>query len=374
MFILMILATAMQVTNKRSAVQEALCWLARHQREDGSWGDRKDRCAHACEKVNVLPCTVEKVAPLLRALGDEDPGVRDSAEKDLRALGSAALPHLRNAAKNPDAEVRGRCAALARRLELTNEGLDAELTGLALLAFFGAGYSHLCRDELDGLTFGTVVKRALDWLLAREEELEASGVKDARADVVAALALSEAYRMTASQCLKDGAQKAIDRTVSTTFREPRGTLWKAMALKSAQWGDLAFPSGACEETLAALGSERGDLAIAARTIVPLFFRKERADLPLADLRALDPDALEIETLYFATLAAFKVDGPGGTLWKEWNERPRNRLVPIQHVNEGGCERGSWDGEGLRGRLRATALSALTLEVYYRFECPLYTSK
>ena len=64
-------------------------------------------------------------------------------------------------------------------------------------------------------------------------------------------------------------------------------------------------------------------------------------------------------------------------WKEWNLKVREGLVVMQRTGTG-CDRGSWDGnqpqpdvQGRRaGRLYTTALSILTLEVYYRF-LPLY---
>ena len=52
----------------------------------------------------------------------------------------------------------------------------------------------------------------------------------------------------------------------------------------------------------------------------------------------------------------------------WHEADFEALVPTQRV--AGCEDGSWDpiGEwgGIGGRVYATAMSAMTLEVYYRY--------
>jgi len=59
------------------------------------------------------------------------------------------------------------------------------------------------------------------------------------------------------------------------------------------------------------------------------------------------------------------------MWRKWNEPMKNALVPNQQAAKGGCRNGSWDPEGDRwgfegGRVYATALNALTLEVYYRY--------
>lgn len=69
--------------------------------------------------------------------------------------------------------------------------------------------------------------------------------------------------------------------------------------------------------------------------------------------------------YYSTYALFQF---GGVKWKEWNSAMIDALVPTQRV--GGCEDGSWDPIGewgvAGGRVYATAIGAMTLEVYYRF--------
>jgi len=76
--------------------------------------------------------------------------------------------------------------------------------------------------------------------------------------------------------------------------------------------------------------------------------------------------------YYATLAMFQY---GGRLWRDWNKAMQEALLPTQRrlgdMKGHGCEDGSWDpiGEwGLAGgRVYSTAMGALTLEVYYRYE-------
>ena len=66
----------------------------------------------------------------------------------------------------------------------------------------------------------------------------------------------------------------------------------------------------------------------------------------------------------------------GPEWKTWNRKIRRILIETQATE--GCAAGSWapqtpspDPWGSRGgRLMMTSLSALTLEVYYRY-LPLY---
>ena len=70
--------------------------------------------------------------------------------------------------------------------------------------------------------------------------------------------------------------------------------------------------------------------------------------------------------YYGTYAMFQFAGPK---WKTWNKAMLSALLP--HQRNGGCEDGSWDGVGEwcapGGRVYATAINVLTLEIYYRFD-------
>jgi hypothetical protein len=78
----------------------------------------------------------------------------------------------------------------------------------------------------------------------------------------------------------------------------------------------------------------------------------------------------IYTWYYATLASFHAGGPQ---WEAWNRQLQAAILPLQH-RSGGPLDGSWDPDrvwgGHGGRVYATALAALTLEVYYRYR-PLH---
>jgi hypothetical protein len=137
-----------------------------------------------------------------------------------------------------------------------------------------------------------------------------------------------------------------------------------VAPESAELGGLHLPT-AGYDSVEAIRENQGDLAIAGTTVLSIFIRKNRSDPRLADLRSLDPDVVETETLYAGTLAAFQFDGPNGALWKGWSVSLRNRLIPSQRTLEGECERGSWDGRSFRARLQATALNGMDFEFYYR---------
>jgi hypothetical protein len=92
-----------------------------------------------------------------------------------------------------------------------------------------------------------------------------------------------------------------------------------------------------------------------------------ANLPDANLQR------DIYYWYYATLAMHNFMGPE---WDRWNRQMRRTLISTQ-CTKGGCEEGSWDPErptvdtwSQAGRLYVTAMSTLTLEVYYRY-LPLF---
>lgn len=71
--------------------------------------------------------------------------------------------------------------------------------------------------------------------------------------------------------------------------------------------------------------------------------------------------------YYGSYALFQL---GGKPWKEWNEHMRRALLTNQRRGNID-EDGSWDPVGewgaAGGRVYATAIGAMTLEVYYRFQ-------
>ena len=63
----------------------------------------------------------------------------------------------------------------------------------------------------------------------------------------------------------------------------------------------------------------------------------------------------------------------GDYWRQWNEALQTQLLASQRT--AGALAGSWDPDavwgGYGGRIYSTSLSALCLEVYYRY-LPLYS--
>jgi len=346
---------------RHSAVLGALIWLARHQNPDGSWSP----------KHFTAGCTGERCC-----LG---PG---------------------------------------------EEEFTVGLTGLSLLAFLGAGYSQLSRDVYYStetprrpVRFGRVAKMALQWLMSRQSpdgSLGAGTPKGMYNHAIAALALSEAYGMTASQPLRDPAQRAIDFLVAA--QEPGAgwgysaghgrsnssvTGWAVWALYSAELSELNFPKkaydgvlawydGVTDPTTCDVGYAKGlspdetggsgarRTTTAQAILARIFLRKRKTDPALAAVPRLagevpewKPARIDFTFWHFASSAVFQFDGPDGPLWKQWGDRLAGTLVPQQKRPQDGCANGSWDPEmdrwgAVGGRVYATAINALTLETFYRY--------
>ncbi|MCE9583342.1 MAG: hypothetical protein K8T20_12725, partial [Planctomycetes bacterium] len=97
---------------------------------------------------------------------------------------------------------------------------DAGETGLALLAYLGAGYTHLSREKyIDPISkktmvYGDAVKGAVKWLMANQDAEGCFGGRHGSKymynHAIAALAMAEAFGLTGSSLFHDSAQHGID--------------------------------------------------------------------------------------------------------------------------------------------------------------------
>ncbi len=303
------------------------------------------------------------------------------------------------------------------------DDFDAGNTGLAILAFLGAGYSHLSRDTYDGICFGDVVRKGLQWMMSHQDPEGCIGSRNCQKymynHTICALAMSEAYGLTGSNLFKDQAQKAVDFTIAAQNpgkgwrysykcgdNDSSVTGWAVMVLKSAELSALSFPRTGYDGTRAWYDEvteadygrvgythkgtgkvfvpglnehfEHHEALTAIGVMARIFMDKNKGDprlangceLLLRDKPKWDGNLIDFYYWYYASLALFQYDGPSGPKWKAWNEDMKNALVKHQNVGSTGCKSGSWEtvdrwsGEG--GRVYGTAINALTLEVYYRY--------
>ncbi len=278
-----------------------------------------------------------------------------------------------------------------------SEGSTTASTGLALLPFLGAGYTHK-----EG-TFRDVVQHGLDYLKSRGVRISyGNDLRDGSmyGHALATIALCEAYGMTRDADLKEAAQGGLDyiayaqdgNTGGWRYNpgEPGDTTvtgWMLMALKSGQMARLEVKSPtiiSVERFLDSVqnkdGSQYGYQSRQCRpptTAVALLCRMYtgwRRDNPglvqgVANLNAWGPLKDSLYYDYYATQVLFHWAGPE---WDTWNAKMREHLISTQERE--GHPSGSWYFESQQsaagGRLYNTAVATMILEVYYRF-MPLY---
>jgi hypothetical protein len=284
---------------------------------------------------------------------------------------------------------------------------DTAVTGLALLAFLGAGNTHEHGD------YAANVQRALEFLInsqGRDGNLagEAETFAFMYSHGMATLAMSEAYAMTGDKRLQPAVQAAINYTLSAQIRATGGWRyraietpgergdtsqlgWQLMSLKSAELAGINVPPSATDGAVRFIKSvsagqfggkasyrpgERPSRPMTAEALVCRQFLGMARDNPAGDeageyISADLPrtDRINLYYWYYATLGMYQLQGEP---WQRWNEALQTTLVNRQRTD--GDLAGSWDPEciwgGYGGRVYSTALSTLCLEVYYRY-LPLY---
>lgn len=304
---------------------------------------------------------------------------------------------------------------------------DTAATGLCLLAFQGAGYTHKRHQ------YASVVAKGLDYLksiqrtngdLFKPENTISNRNVALYSHGIAALALSEAYGMTQDTELREAAQMALDYIAATQHRRRGGwrytpqvsadtsvSGWMMMALKSGElsglkvdpstyrgiqrWLTFARESSTREDRYRydpfapdTPAQRHGRFVTPTMTSVGILMRmylgwqRDREEMKSAAEYLLQyppsigtPESPQRDTYYwyYATQVMFHM---GGEYWERWN-RSLNPVLLEGQIKRG-SELGSWDPNlpvkdrwsPHAGRLYVTAMNLLNLEVYYR-HLPIY---
>lgn len=281
----------------------------------------------------------------------------------------------------------------------------AAATGLALLCYMGAGHT-----QEDG-RYKRVVTRGI-YALGNMYKLDKNGASfwDPEGRMyshgIATMAICEAYALTGEPALREPAQAAINYTCYA--QDPRGGGWRYSprqkgdtsvvgwqigALKSGYLSNLSVPPQVVQRAgvfLDTMNNQDGSryfydenrndghaacTAIGALCRMYMGVKKEEPGIKNAVeyLSKRGPSKSDVYYNYYAAQALFHYTGGKGPMWKKWNEKMREQLVSTQATE--GHETGSWAPVGSghaanAGRVFTTAMSTMTLEVYYRM-MPIY---
>jgi hypothetical protein len=284
---------------------------------------------------------------------------------------------------------------------------DMGSTSLAVLCYLGSGHTHKTNGR-----YRETVTNGLKYLMenARADRTSADlrgnyqGNSGMYVHGLAAICLCEAHAMEPDdQKLTRLARKAIKFIEKTQDKKGGGWRyepgqpgdtsvvgWQVMAMQSAKTGDIAVSPGSARgaehfldevqtdngERYKYMPGRRGD-ATPSMTSVGLLCRmymgwhRDHTSLQrgVAHLSAIGPDSQNMYYNYYATQV---IHHWGGEEWSKWNEVMRKQLVSRQITD--GPAAGSWSPLGPHsdsgGQIYQTALSLLTLEVYYR-HLPIY---
>jgi hypothetical protein len=286
---------------------------------------------------------------------------------------------------------------------------DSGITALALLAFMGAGHSHLEGD------YQTTVAHGLEFLMrgqTSDGHLAANTSLYARmyCHSMASFALAEALATSRDKRLEPAVRRAVEYSLRAQHPSTGGWRyrpgdtgdtsqlgWQLMSLWSAEQAGITIPprtwTGA-ERFLRSvergrtggLASYRPDgpastpmtaEAMYCRLVVAdaLGGRTNRlaGDEATAAILALPPEPQRVNLYYwyYATLALHhqqQQSPEAAAAWQAWNSGLSQALVQSQLGD--GPEAGSWEPNciwgGYGGRVYSTAISAMCLEVYYRY--------
>ena len=278
-----------------------------------------------------------------------------------------------------------------------------------MLPFLAAGQTHETKGP-----YQKNIQQGINWLIKNQKKNGDLCVgNDTHAQMyshgLATIALCEAYGMSQDPRVGYAAQTALDFIESGqnshggwrySHRAPDSDTsvygWQVMALKSGQMAKLKVNPKAlddsrkylqtcargtykCEFAYTPYHANPGYCMTSVGLLTSQYLGARRDDPVIVNgieyLLTRKPELRErnVYYWYYATQVMHNCPGPQ---WEQWNRQIRQLLIETQETK--GCAAGSWDPElpesdmwGLQGgRLMMTSLSALTLEIYYRY-LPLY---
>jgi hypothetical protein len=303
-------------------------------------------------------------------------------------------------------------------------------TGLALLAFLGAGHTHLSHTQ-----YSQNALNAVAFLLALQDpESGHFGDSDAYSHGIATYALAECYALSGENALREPLERAVAHILSKQNHAPDPrlfggwsyyykddrvfdrwprtsiTVWQVMALESARLGGLTVPEQVFDDAATFIDHAEDEargwyrynhdpsrlssswptlpastpaalfaLSLVGRDITAPEFKRPRefvlTRVPTEYRRGSEDEFVQrgqgnLYFWYYGTLSMFRA---GGNAWQRWNAGMKDTLVRGQKKD------GSWgpidvycsyaqDDE--KDRSYSTAMCVLSLEVYYRYYLPL----
>jgi hypothetical protein len=384
------------------AVRHGLLWLCRHQNPDGSWSPRSmhERCDPK------TPCLDPKIA------------VNDHYDEGLTSLAvlaflGAGFTHTSDLyLVDPFDAKRYRAGDVVKKgLQWLRDRQNPDGSFSRDRAFlYNEALATMALSEAYGMT------GAKYWLAPAQRGVEF--VERAQRPSPASPTAKWGWRYGSRDDVEReiGSATDADRLHQLYDADTSVTTWCVMALKSAQLSRLTVDDGSLAgalefakfvtaddgnvgyldrgtagATLSGPFSESFDyhpttmcaLGMCIRIFAahdpsdPILDRSASrivADLPTA---SKDKKSIDYYYWYYASLALNQLDGPdsprkSGKYWNPWNKAMVEALLSLQDGTQKSCREGGWimndrwSSASGAGAIYATAMSVLTLEVYYRY--------
>lgn len=286
---------------------------------------------------------------------------------------------------------------------------DTGISALALLAFLGAGHSHVQGEYRDS------VRRGVDFLL-RSQAADGNLFGDSTlyaqmyCHSMATFALAEAQALSGDRRLEPAVIRAVNYSLAAQNTGTGGWRyrpgdsgdtsqmgWQIMSLASAKRAGVRVPDQTWNRVDRFLRSVRrgnfGGLAsyrpdgpfstsMTAESLYCHLVLEEMSGLSFTEPAANEATNQLLTALptgehvnlyywYYATLALHhrqQMNDSASAAWHTWNDALTSALLSTQ-VSDG-SDSGSWNTDcqwgGYGGRVYTTAISAMCLEVYYRY--------
>lgn len=353
---------------ENKSVLAALKWLARHQNPDGSWG----------AKTFQRQCRISKCM----GAGDEQFDVGLTGLSLLAFTGAGyTTAGTRNVFDGIDFnQVVRNAAKYLINCQLPDGSFTASKDGKfmynqAICAYALADLYTLTIDRPAGMNFKEPVERAVRFLLASQNPGKAwryqprDGQNDTSVTgwVMMALKTAEHCNITvpdeAFANIKSFYDDVTDPTYGNVGYTERGS--KALMSHEDHRNIMIQPSTTAIGVMTRIFIDKK----ASDPLVKLGVAEILTRLPAWDTSK--SGIIDYYYWFYGTYCMNQYDGPDGPGWKAWNEKIKDALLKNQRSKEDACADGSWEpldrwsNEG--SRVYATAINALTLEVYYRLE-------
>ena len=358
------------------------------------------------EQLEVPSTYADRFADNRDQLAEQRGGSEQTEEAVRAALGWLASAQSRNGGWDASRFGAGQeRIVLGHNRRGAGENADMGITGLALLAFLGSGHTHY------GGPYATEIANGLEYLRQRQRS-NGSLYGDAQlyakmyCHSMATFAVCEAYALTGDTRLKRMAQAAVRYGLSMQHPDYGGWRyqyghrgdtsqlgWQLMALKSAENAQINIPATTWTRVESFLRrvkrGQAGGLAAYLPTGPPsrtmtaeaMFCRQLLQGSgafnhsPSAALEATRSISKELpstknQNLYFWYYATLALHGgqhqsaDAAEAWENWNHALTTTLLETQRDDGSWSEATVWGGYG--GKVYTTALSAMCLEVYYRY--------